>query len=90
MKYDIGGGDRGSDTSAQYFFVTPTTGSVQLKKLLTEDEGNDSQYRARRLYILLILLMVYMKRQCVIVNFKYWKCLIILNVVIADPGCCAR
>ena len=46
MKYELGVASR-NNKFAEYFFVTPTTGMIHLKKFLTEDEGRDTQYRVR-------------------------------------------
>ena len=41
ITYDIPGNAKAS----QYFFVTPDSGVVHLKKDLMEDTGRDAQYR---------------------------------------------
>ena len=40
-------GHAGEAKALQYFFVTPNTGELYVKRSLTDDSGRDTQYRVR-------------------------------------------
>ena len=48
-------GHAGEAKALQYFFVTPNTGELYVRRSLTDDSGRDTQYRVRRIVIWCIL-----------------------------------